>query len=71
MREHVLRLQEAAQQGVTAAPSADEEVDLHFIAFVHRDGCLYELDGRKAGPINHGASRCGLGRAGQGDVGAF
>ncbi len=46
--------QEAAQQGATAAPAADEEVDLHFIAFVQREGSLYELDGRKAGPINHG-----------------
>ncbi|KAI7846271.1 hypothetical protein COHA_000250 [Chlorella ohadii] len=46
--------QEAAQQGATAAPSADEEVDLHFAAFVCCDGALYELDGRKAAPINHG-----------------
>lgn len=47
--------EEAAQQGDTAAPSADEEVDLHFAAFVCRDGALYELDGRKVAPINHGA----------------
>ncbi|GAB4814399.1 hypothetical protein N2152v2_001445 [Parachlorella kessleri] len=46
----------AAQQGQTAAPNAEEEVDLHFVAFVCRDGSLYELDGRKAGPINHGPS---------------
>jgi len=39
-------MQEAAQQGATAAPSADEEVDLHFAAFVCCDGALYELDGR-------------------------
>lgn len=38
--------QEAAQQGDTAAPSAEEEVDLHFAAFLCRDGALYELDGR-------------------------
>lgn len=47
-------LQAAAQQGDTAAPPADEEVDLHFVAFVCVAGALYELDGRKAGPINHG-----------------
>ncbi len=40
-------LQAAAQQGQTAAPNAEEEVDLHFVAFVCRDGSLYELDGRK------------------------
>jgi len=29
---------------------------LHFNAFVCVDGCLYELDGRKKFPINHGAT---------------
>lgn len=49
-------LQEAAQQGDTAAPNPDEVVQLHFIVFVHKDGSLYELDGRKTSPINHGAT---------------
>ena len=26
----------------------------HFIALVHKGGSLYEMDGRKDGPINHG-----------------
>ncbi len=26
----------------------------HFIAFVQKDGCVYELDGRKSGPVSHG-----------------
>eukprot|EP01017_Pseudomicrothorax_dubius_P051150 TRINITY_DN9794_c0_g1_i4.p1 TRINITY_DN9794_c0_g1~~TRINITY_DN9794_c0_g1_i4.p1 ORF type:complete len:190 (+),score=38.58 TRINITY_DN9794_c0_g1_i4:296-865(+) len=26
----------------------------HFVAFIHKDGYLYELDGRKDYPINHG-----------------
>lgn len=26
----------------------------HFAAFVEKDGSLYELDGRKPFPINHG-----------------
>ncbi|XP_015272608.1 PREDICTED: ubiquitin carboxyl-terminal hydrolase isozyme L3 isoform X2 [Gekko japonicus] len=38
------------------APSIDEKVDLHFIALVNVGGSLYELDGRKPFPINHGQS---------------
>lgn len=34
----------------------NEAVNHHFIAFVHKGGCLYELDGRKEFPINHGPS---------------
>lgn len=44
----------SAHEGQTEAPSPDEKVDLHFIALVHVDGHLYELDGRKPFPINHG-----------------
>lgn len=46
----------AAAGGQSAAPAEDEEVNLHFVCFVQHDGALYELDGRKAGPINHGAT---------------
>ncbi|XP_078077716.1 ubiquitin carboxyl-terminal hydrolase isozyme L3 isoform X1 [Mustelus asterias] len=46
----------SAQEGQTEAPSIDEKVDLHFITFVNVDGYLYELDGRKPFPINHGAT---------------
>ncbi|KAJ3412834.1 Ubiquitin carboxyl-terminal hydrolase isozyme L3 [Chytridiales sp. JEL 0842] len=45
---------ESSQQGQTAAPERGEEVDLHFVAFVKVDGALYEMDGRKPFPINHG-----------------
>ncbi|PSN35359.1 Ubiquitin carboxyl-terminal hydrolase isozyme L3 [Blattella germanica] len=38
------------------APGADEPVNYHFVAFVHKDGDLYELDGRKSFPINHGST---------------
>ena len=45
--------QDAAREGVTSTPSVDEKIDLHFVAFVQHDGKLYELDGRRAGPICH------------------
>ena len=38
------------------APNLDDKVDYHFIAFVEKGGVLYELDGRKSGPINCGAT---------------
>ena len=41
----------SAQEGQT---EAHDDVNKHFIAFTHVDGHLYELDGRKAFPINHG-----------------
>lgn len=46
--------EDSAREGQTEAPPADTEVNLHFIAFVHVDDALYELDGRKNFPINHG-----------------
>lgn len=48
--------EQSAQEGQTQAPPADEDVSLHFVAFVHVDGNLYELDGRKSFPINHGVT---------------
>ena len=35
--------EESAQEGQTTAPDRDDKVDLHFIAFVHKNGKLYEL----------------------------
>merc|ERR1712107_863258 len=46
----------AANEGQTAAPDLDAKVDLHFIAFVEKEGHLYELDGCKPTPVNHGAT---------------
>jgi len=48
--------QESAQQGQTETPNIEDEVDLHFVAFIHKDDHLYELDGAKKSPINHGPS---------------
>ena len=47
-------LQAAAQEGNTAPPPLEEVINLHFVALVHRDGRLWELDGRKSFPIDHG-----------------
>lgn len=45
---------EIAQGGQTEAPEPESRVDYHFVAFTHVDGCVYELDGRKEFPVNHG-----------------
>lgn len=47
--------QKAAQGGDTAAPGIDEDIDLHYVCFVKsEDGRLWELDGRRKGPIDRG-----------------
>ena len=48
--------EDCAREGQSAAIGADEKVDLHFVALAQVDGYLYEFDGRKPFPINHGAS---------------
>jgi hypothetical protein len=47
---------EAAKKGDSAAPDAEVNVDLHFVAFVkdEKDGSLWELDGRRKGPLKRG-----------------
>lgn len=47
---------ESAQQGATENTEETMNTDLHFVAFVQIDSHLYELDGRKAGPISRGKS---------------
>lgn len=46
----------ASVEGQSAVPTGDEEVDLHFVALVEVDGGVWELDGRKPGPVYHGAT---------------
>lgn len=46
--------QQIALEGQTVAPNLGERVDHHFIALVHKNGELYELDGSKSFPIKHG-----------------
>lgn len=48
--------QAAAATGDTAAPNAEDNVDLHYVCFVksEKNGHLYELDGRRKGPLDRG-----------------
>lgn len=44
-----------ATQGDTTAPAAEEDVDLHYVCFVKgQDGGLWEMDGRRKGPLRRG-----------------
>ncbi|QGI83986.1 hypothetical protein CEK26_010705 [Fusarium fujikuroi] len=46
---------EAASQGDTPAPAAEDDVELHYVCFAKgTDGGLWELDGRRKGPIRRG-----------------
>ena len=49
----------AASGGQSAVPNAEDEVELHYVAFVvvSKDGAktLFELDGRRKGPLNRGS----------------
>ena len=46
----------AVAAGETRCPDLDEQINLHFVALVHVDGGLYELDGRKKSPVYHGST---------------
>ena len=47
--------QDAAAGGDTDAPSADSNVDLHYVCFVKSEkNHLWEMDGRRKGPLDRG-----------------
>uniref|UniRef100_A0A6B2EJF4 Ubiquitin carboxyl-terminal hydrolase n=1 Tax=Phlebotomus kandelakii TaxID=1109342 RepID=A0A6B2EJF4_9DIPT len=53
-KEFIGTHQDVAQEGQTEAPNPDEKIIHHFVAFVNKDGELFELDGRKEFPVKHG-----------------
>lgn len=57
MDESICEMHESlAKEGQSQAPEEDEDTGLQFITFVNVDEQLYELDGRKQFPINHGST---------------
>lgn len=44
----------SSEANATSRGNIDDDIITHFIALVHREGRLYELDGRKAAPVDHG-----------------
>lgn len=48
---------DAATSGETQAPDAEEDTSLHFIAFIKKDGHIYEMDGRRKGPLDLGEAQ--------------
>lgn len=46
--------EKATNEGQTEPPSASESVEYHFISIIYKDDTIYEMDGRKEAPVNHG-----------------
>ena len=46
--------EKSSVEGQTEAPPASDSVEYHFISLIHNKNTIYEMDGRKHGPINHG-----------------
>lgn len=59
--EKIINLhKEIAQGGQTEAPEPETPVNYHFVSFIQLDNNMYELDGRKEFPINHGELKEGF-----------
>lgn len=59
--EDLMRASEtSARIGQTSTPDRGVDADYHYVCFVERDGELYELDGTKQMPVNHGPIQRGL-----------
>mmetsp|Transcript_33919 Transcript_33919/g.61235 ORF Transcript_33919/g.61235 Transcript_33919/m.61235 type:complete len:234 (-) Transcript_33919:288-989(-) len=46
----------AAGEGDSTVPSATDDINLHFVAFVEVDGKLWQFDGRRGAPVFHGTT---------------
>jgi ubiquitin carboxyl-terminal hydrolase L3 len=44
----------ASTEGQSEVPDINANIDLHFVTFADVNGGLWELDGRKPGPVYHG-----------------
>jgi hypothetical protein len=44
----------SSETNATSRGNIDDDLITHFIALIHKDGRLYELDGRKEAPVDHG-----------------
>jgi len=52
--------QSAASQGQSNAPSAEDNIDLHYVCFVKDNrNHLWEMDGRRKGPLDRGLLEAG------------
>lgn len=40
-----------SKRGQTEAPQAEDDVELHFVCFIKKHDGIYELDGRRNGPV--------------------
>lgn len=48
--------EKSSVEGQTEAPAASESVEYHFISIINHKNYIYEMDGRKQGPIKHGST---------------
>ncbi len=46
----------ATVEGQSERPGKEDDISTHFVCFCENEGFLYELDGTKPFPVNHGKS---------------
>eukprot|EP01068_Selenidium_serpulae_P014792 Selendium_serpulae@DN6144_c0_g1_i1.p1 len=53
----------AVKASSTKVPGKDDDCPHHYVAFIMKGGHIFEMDGRKDGPIDHGTGTNGFGKA--------